>query len=108
MVDTQHPDLVETYALKRRLRETCFGIVHLGHVKATDLPVAVKQSYLARIREGRGVENPKREIELLQYLQREGHHPHVIQLLDTAEDSASYWTVLEFCNGCVGVSGSVP
>ena len=51
-----------------------------------------------KIRELRHIEDPQKEVAAMQYISREGQHPHVMGVLDVLEDEEYLLMFMPFCS----------
>lgn len=106
-VDGRPPD--RAYWVGRKLKKCIFGVVkectvlkfrNDAHVpwEVTPGKAAVKIMSWQKIRELRHIEDPQKEVAAMQYISREGQHPHVMGVLDVLEDEEYLLMFMPFCS----------
>lgn len=96
------------YWIGRKIKECIFGVVKECTVlkfrndenvpwEVTEKRAAVKIMSWQKIRTIRHIENPLQEVAAMQYVSREGHHPHVIGVLDVLQDEQYILMFIPFC-----------
>jgi len=103
------------YNVHRKVKNTIYGGVYLGEVKATSERVAIKKSAIATFQSRSKLENPAEEIRIMKLIARRDPHPHVVRLIDEfkVENANEHWTVLELIGGGelfdhVSSAGAIP
>lgn len=105
--DGRPPDRV--YWVGRKLKKCIFGVVKECTVlkvrndanvpfEVTPMKAAVKIMSWQKIRELRHIEDPQKEVAAMQYVSREGVHPHVMGVLDVLEDEEYLLMFMPFCS----------
>jgi serine/threonine protein kinase len=105
--DNRPPD--RAYWVGRKLKKCIFGVVkectvlrfrNDVHVpwEVTPGKAAVKIMSWQKIRELRHIEDPKKEVAAMQYLSRDGPHPHVMGVLDVLQDEEYLLMFMPFCS----------
>ncbi|RPB14776.1 Pkinase-domain-containing protein [Morchella conica CCBAS932] len=88
-------DTQRKYEKDRKVGEGTYAVVHLGHVRATGLPVAIKKIKVSAMQDGISMD-AIREVKFLQELR----HENVIRLLDVfSSKNQNLNLVLEFLDG---------
>ena len=97
------------YWIGRKLRKCIFGVVKECTVlrfrndqnvpwEVTEGKAAVKIMSWQKIRELRHIEDPQQEVAAMQYISREGVHPHVMGVYDVLEDEDYLLMFMPFCS----------
>jgi serine/threonine protein kinase len=105
--DMRAPD--RAYWVGRKLKKCIFGVVKsctiLRYQNNRDVPwvvtegkAAVKIMSWQKIRDLRHIEDPKQEVAAMQYLSRDGVHPHVMGVLDVLQDEDYLLLFMPFCS----------
>lgn len=105
--DGRPPD--RAYWVGRRLKRCIFGVVkectllrfrNDVHVpwEVTPDKAAVKIMSWEKIRTLRHIEDPVQEVSAMQYLSKDGVHPHVMGVLDVLQDDEYLLLFMPFCS----------
>jgi serine/threonine protein kinase len=105
--DNRPPD--RAYWVGRKLKKCIFGVVkectvlrfrNDAHVpwEVTPGRAAVKIMSWQKIREVRHIEDPQKEVAAMQYVSKDGAHPHVMGVLDVLEDAEYLLLFMPFCS----------
>ncbi|KAL7555361.1 hypothetical protein ACA910_007090 [Epithemia clementina (nom. ined.)] len=97
------------YWIGRKLRKCIFGVVKECTVlkfrndanvpwEVTDGKAAVKIMSWEKIRELRHIEDPQQEVAAMQFVSRNGVHPHVMGVYDVLEDEDYLLLFMPFCS----------
>jgi serine/threonine protein kinase len=97
------------YLVGRKLKKCIFGVVKsctiLKFRNSPDVPwevtehlAAVKIMSWQKIRTLRHVEDPQQEVAAMQFVSREGVHPHVMGALDVLQDEEYLLMFMPFCS----------
>jgi len=97
------------YWVGRKLKKCIFGVVKECTVlmfrndanvpwEVTAEKAAVKIMSWQKIRELRHIEDPQQEVAAMQYLSRDGVHPHVMGVYDVLEDEDYLLMFMPFCS----------
>jgi len=107
-----HPDgrpPERAYWVGRKLKKCIFGVVkectvlrfrNDMHVpwEVTPSKAAVKIMSWQKIRELHHIEDPQKEVAAMQYVSRDGVHPHVMGVLDVLQDEEYLLMFMPFCS----------
>lgn len=105
--DGRPPD--RAYWVGRKLKKCIFGVVKECTVlrfrndanvpwEVTPAKAAVKIMSWQKIRELRHIEDPQKEVAAMQYVSRDGVHPHVMGVLDVLQDEEYLLMFMPFCS----------
>lgn len=105
--DGRPPD--RAYWVGRRLKRCIFGVVKECTLlrfrndvnvpwEVTPKKAAVKIMSWEKIRTLRHIEDPIQEVSAMQYLSRDGVHPHVMGVLDVLQDDEYLLLFMPFCS----------
>lgn len=108
----RHPDgrpPNRAYWVGRKIKKCIFGVVKECTVlqfrndanvpwEVTEGRAVVKIMAWQKIRELRHIENPQQEIAAMQYINRNGTHPHVMSIYDVLEDEDYLLLFMPFCS----------
>jgi len=108
----RHPDgrpPERAYWVGRKLKKCIFGVVKECTVlnfrndaqvpfEVTPAKAAVKIMSWQKIRELRHIEDPQKEVAAMQYVSRDGVHPHVMGVLDVLQDDEYLLMFMPFCS----------
>lgn len=97
------------YWIGRKLRKCIFGVVKECTVlkfrndalvpwEVTPMKAAVKIMSWEKIRELKHIEDPQQEVAAMQYVSRDGVHPHVMGVYDVLEDDEYLLMFMPFCS----------
>jgi hypothetical protein len=97
------------YWIGRKLRKCIFGVVKECTVlkfrndqavpwEVTEHKAAVKIMSWQKIRELRHIEDPQQEVAAMQFVSRDGVHPHVMGVFDVLEDEDYLLMFMPFCS----------
>lgn len=97
------------YWVGRRLRKCIFGVVKMCTIlkfrndrnapwEVTEERAAVKIMSWQKIRDVNHVEDPIKEIAAMQFVSRDGAHPHVMNALDVLQDEDYLFMFMPFCS----------
>jgi len=105
--DGRPPD--RAYWVGRKLKKCIFGVVKECTVllyrndanvpwEVTPAKAAVKIMSWQKIRELRHIEDPQQEVAAMQYVSKNGPHPHVMGVLDVLQDEDYLLMFMPFCS----------
>lgn len=105
--DRRPPD--RAYWVGRKLKKCIFGVVKQCTVlrfrndaqvpwEVTEAKAAVKIMSWQKIQELRHVEDPIKEVAAMQYVSKDGPHPHVMGVLDVLQDEDYLLMFMPFCS----------
>ena len=97
------------YWVGRKLKKCIYGCVRFCTVlrfrddretpwEITTEKAAVKVLVLEKIRARRHTEDPLKEVAAMQFLSRDGQHPHVLGVLDVLQDDDYLLLFMPFCS----------
>lgn len=89
-------DLEEKYELGNELGRGEFGVTYLCTDKSTGEKLACKSISKKKLRTKVDIDDVKREVEIMKHLP---HHPNIVSLKATYEDSNAVHLVMELCEG---------
>lgn len=90
------PKLDELYVLDKQIGKGAFGVVRLGHNKATNEPVAVKSISKAKLTCKEDIQDVQAEVAIMNLV---AGHGNVVMLESTHEDKDYVHIVMELCQG---------
>lgn len=105
--DGRPPD--HAYWVGRRLKQCIFGVVKECTIlrfrndvqvpwEVTSRKAAVKIMSWEKIRALQHIEDPVKEVAAMQYVNRNGNHPHVMGVLDVLQDEEYLLLFMPFCS----------
>mmetsp|Transcript_15728 Transcript_15728/g.22797 ORF Transcript_15728/g.22797 Transcript_15728/m.22797 type:complete len:384 (-) Transcript_15728:354-1505(-) len=105
--DGRPPD--RAYWVGRKLKKCIFGVVKACTIlkfrnvpevpwEVTEHKAAVKIMSWQKIRELRHIEDPQKEVAAMQFVSRDGVHPHVMGTLDVLQDEEYLLMFMPFCS----------
>lgn len=97
------------YWVGRKLKKCIFGVVKACTIlkfrnvpdvpwEVTELKAAVKIMSWQKIRELRHIEDPQKEVAAMQFVCRDGVHPHIMGTLDVLQDDEYLLLFMPFCS----------
>lgn len=90
------PRLEDLYVLDKQIGKGAFGVVRLGHNKATGDPVAVKSISKAKLSCKEDIQDVQAEVAIMNLV---AGHSNVVMLQSTHEDKDYVHIVMELCQG---------
>lgn len=102
--NTEHIPSHSRYLWQKRLQKSIFGEIQMALDTCTQTQVAVKLSKTSLLdqKEEMVVEDPRQEVELINFVNSKGTHENVIEVLDSFQMEGYECVVLPFCpNGDV-------
>mmetsp|Transcript_19155 Transcript_19155/g.28357 ORF Transcript_19155/g.28357 Transcript_19155/m.28357 type:complete len:211 (-) Transcript_19155:694-1326(-) len=97
------------YWVGRKLKKCIFGVVKACTIlkfrnvpdvpwEVTELKAAVKIMSWQKIRELQHIEDPQKEVAAMQFVCRDGVHPHIMGTLDVLQDEEYLLLFMPFCS----------